>query len=138
VQVQVFTDQTIDTTLGNGTLAQLPASPTFVYNKLQSDTILKITYQDTFYNQVGPGNVSVCTYQLRVDGLASTPAWGPPYMHVGNVLNSTIASSGIFTGLSAGPHVLSFWHSQINSTMCIRNSGGNLTVVTVEEIKVGQ
>jgi len=116
--------------------AQMTNSPTFVYNKLQSDTILKITYQDTFANQ-GPG-ASTCTYQLRVDGTTSGPEFGPPAITVSNVVNTTSDSMGIFTGLSAGPHVLSFWHSQINSTMCIRNSGGNLTVVTVEEIKVGQ
>jgi hypothetical protein len=111
-------------------------SPTFVYNKLQSDTILKITYQDTFANQ-GP-YASTCTYQLRVDGNTSGPQFGPPAITVSNVVNTTIESTGIFTGLSAGSHVLSFWHRQVAATLCARNSGGNLTVVTVEEIKLGQ
>jgi hypothetical protein len=137
VQVQVFTDNSgTDAMLGGLNFAPMTNSPTFVYNKLRSDTILKITYQDTFANQ-GPYSAT-CTYQLRVDGNTSGLEFGPPAITVSNLVNTTSESTGIFTGLSVGPHVLSFWHRQVAATMCIRNSGGNVTVVTVEEIKVGQ
>jgi hypothetical protein len=137
VQVQVFTDNSgTDAMLGGLNFAPMTNSPTFVYNKLRSDTILKITYQDTFFNQ-GP-LYSTCTYQLRVDGNTSGLEFGPPVVTVSNLASTTSESTGIFGGLSAGSHVLSFWHRQVVATMCIRNSGGYGTVVTVEEIKVGQ
>lgn len=50
VNVQVFTSNLIDATLGTGVMTQLPippcgtdcGTPTFTYNKVRDDTLLKI------------------------------------------------------------------------------------------------
>lgn len=125
----------IDTTLGSESLAQLP-SPTFTYNKLRSDIVLKITYQDTIANE-GPG-ASTCFYQLRMDGFPGEPTnqFSAPFLVASNIVNTSFGSVGIFRNLGAGPHMLSFWHRQVAATKCIRNSGGFITTITVEEIKL--
>ncbi len=145
VKVQVFTSNFIDATLGTVNLAQMPTppcgidcgTPTFAYDKKLDKTILKITYTDTVAN-VGPG-VSTCQYQLRVDGNASSPSPGDnapaPYLSGSNIANTTLSSTGVFSGLSSGPHTLSIWQRQVSATKCVRNSGGFTTTIVVEELK---
>jgi hypothetical protein len=135
VSVQVFTSTAIDSTLGTLTLTQLPG-PVFTYTKLKPDTVLKITYQDTVANQ-GPG-ASTCVYQVRVDGAPSDPIqpFSAPILVASNVINTSFSSMGIFKNLGVGAHTISFWHRQVAATQCIRNSGGFVTTVTVEELEV--
>jgi len=143
IKVQVFTANIIDATLGTSVLAQLPTppcgidcgTPTFTYNKLRDDTLLKIVYTDTVAN-VGPGS-STCQYQLRIDGSPSsstdnTPA---PYLTGSNIVNTTLSSTGVFSDLPRGPHTISIWHRQVDATRCIRNSGGFTTTIVVEELR---
>ena len=143
VKVEVFTANLIDATLGTATLTQLPTppcgidcgTPTFVYQKLRDDTVLKITYTDTVGN-TGP-EASTCQYQLRVDGAPSNSSDNAPapYLTGSNIVNTTLSSTGIFSGLLRGSHTLSIWHRQASATTCIRNSGGFTTTVVVEELK---
>lgn len=53
-----------------------------------------------------------------------------------NVVNTSFSSMGIFKNLGVGAHTISFWHRQVAATQCIRNSGGFVTTVTVEELEV--
>ena len=144
VKVQVFTSNIIDATLGTGVLTQLPippcgtdcGTPTFTYNKLRDDTLLKIVYTDTVAD-IGAVN-STCQYQLRIDGLQSSSAdTAPaPYLTGSNIVNTTLSSTGVFSGLSRGPHIISIWHRQFGATNCVRNSGGFTTTIVVEELKL--
>lgn len=134
VNVQVFTSNLIDSTLGTSVLAQLP-TPTFTYDKVRNDTLLKVVYTDTVAN-IGPSE-STCQYQLRIDGApsSSTDNAPAPYLTGSNIVNTTLSSTGVFSGLSRGPHTISIWHRQVSATTCIRNSGGFTTTIVVEELK---
>ena len=143
VKVQVFTSNIIDATLGTGVMTQLPippcgtdcGTPTFSYDKLRDDTLLKIVYTDTVA-EAGAVN-STCQYQLRIDGLpsSSTDTAPAPYLTGSNIVNTTLSSTGVFSGLARGPHIISIWHLQFGATSCIRNSGGFTTTIVVEELR---
>lgn len=142
-KLQVFTAQLIDATLGTGTLTQLPVppcgidcgTPTFTYNKVQENSLLKITYTDTL-GAIG-GTNSTCQYQLRIDAQPSDSSLtaSAPYLTASNIVNTTFTSTGVFEGLGRGAHVLSIWHRQFGATTCIRNSGGFTTTILVEELR---
>jgi len=135
IKIQVFTATFIDTTLGSETLTQLP-SPVFLYKKKSPTSILRITYQDTVANQ-GPG-ASTCVYQVRVDGSPGSPGneFSSPILVASNLVNTSFTSAGIFSGVSSGTHEISFWHRQVAATQCLRNSGGFVTTVIVEEFEL--
>ena len=142
INLEVFTSDTIDETLGSTAWQRLPApcgldcgSPTFIYNKVSQQSILKITYQD---NVRAAG---LCNYQVRVDDQPSIPGddSSGPILIVSNFgttgqSSTSTSSTGIFTGIDQGPHVLSFWHRQVAAIECARNNGGFTTSVLVEEL----
>jgi hypothetical protein len=102
---------------------------------LRDDTLLKIVYTDTVA-EIGPFK-STCQYQLRIDGTPSSADNAPaPYLTGSNIVNTTLSSTGVFSGLFRGQHTISIWHSQVDATQCIRNSGGFTTTIVVEELKL--
>ncbi len=132
IRTQTFTSRTIDSRLGTINLSPLP-SPVFVYNKIRPTSVLRVTYQDTVANR-GPG-ASTCVYQVRVNNLPSIPAqtFSTPILVVSNLTNTSLSSTGIFRGLPAGPVRINIWQRQVGATQCIRNSGGFVTTIIVEE-----
>jgi hypothetical protein len=135
LNVVVFTDAFIDTTLGTSAWAPLP-SPQFTYTKLRDTSVLKITYQDTLSGN-GPLTGWVCNYQARVDGNTGDPGtlYTPPILTTSTGFTNSYSSAGIFSGLPSGDHQISIWQRNVAATQCIRNSGGYITTVIVEEFE---
>ncbi len=136
VNCQTFTATDIDETLGTCVMTELSA-PVFSYQKMSDTSTLKVTYQDTVGNS--GMNASTCQYQIRVDGNQSDPAslWPtPPLLVVSNMRNISLSSTGFFKNLPAGAHRVSIFQSQVSATQCIRNSGGFMTTIIVEEMEL--
>jgi hypothetical protein len=149
VSVQVFTSNSIDdrSVPGGTTITTKLPAPLFTYTKQRETSVLKVTYQDTLgsSSQSGPG--TPCYYQLRIDDTSSQPGdlFSAPILIVYGNIFSSFSSTGVFTGLPAGPHELSIWLSVLAtgpSTECIQNVVGRsvggsatATAVIVEEVE---
>ena len=135
LQFQVFSASLIDTTLGTSDFAPLP-SPQFTYTKLSNTSVLKLTYQDTLSGN-GPATGWVCNYQARVDGNTGDPGTGftPPILTTSASFTNSYSSAGMFSALPSGDHVISIWQRNVAANQCIRNSGGYLTTIIVEEFE---
>jgi len=134
LQYQVFTASFIDETLGTSDFAPLP-SPQFTYTKLSVTSVLKLTYQDTLSGN-GPG-VFVCNYQARIDGHPGDPGKvpAPPLLLTSTSFTNSYSSAGMFSALPSGDHVISIWQRNVAASQCVRNSGGYLTTIIVEEFE---
>ena len=71
LKTQVFTSNTTNNTVGNGTWAKLD-SPQWTYTKLSATSYLVITYQDVLGRTGG-----FSFYQLRVNDLPSVAGMMP-------------------------------------------------------------
>lgn len=132
----VYSAAFTDTTLGTSTFAPLP-SPQFTYTKLSNTSVLKLTYQDTLSGN-GPATGWVCNYQARVDGNTGDPgtSFTPPILTANASFTNSYSSAGIFSGLPSGDQRISIWQRNVAAAQCIRNSGGYITTVIVEEFEL--
>jgi hypothetical protein len=130
LKTQLFTSNYIDTTLGTGTWAQLPAV-SWSYQKVSPTSKLIITYQD---NLGATSLVSI--YQIRVNDAPSDGGVNAACLICSNTNGSSSHSAtGLWSNLPAGYVTLSIWHFQVNATQCIRNIGGMTTTVLVMEVE---
>ena len=140
LSVRTYFSTAIDTTSGSEDFTKLP-SPVFRYHKRNARSILKVTYQDSLGIEA-PAGGSSCAYQVRVDDQPSEPAealGSAPILSLsgfGTEHSASLSSSGVFRDLPKGFHLISIWHRKVGPGACIRNAGGGLTTILVEEIMV--
>ena len=108
-------------------------------DKLQSDTVLRVTVNDTLGADGLQGGAVGCALQLRVDGVnddgsSSTSADTGTEAVIGafttEMFPTTIVS--VFTGLPPGPHTLSLWMRATylrGPGFCLEGSGAYPTPV---------
>jgi hypothetical protein len=141
LKTEVFTSETIDTTLGTGGWEKL-ASPQWTYTKVSSTSYLVITYQDIVGLKTTVSDAGSNAYQLRVNDQPSAAMYNgaqlfyqiePPGLAMaGRISNS---ATGVWFGVPKGDAVLSIWHTSVGCMNNYRNDIGQRTSVSVMEIE---
>ena len=96
------------------------------FSKGSATTKVQVVWNGHVTGNVAGPTDGYCTFQVRVDGNAST-ATSYPGATIGGAVGQTpylIASTtDIFTGLAAGTHTLTLWDRGIRMTSCTDNPG---------------
>jgi hypothetical protein len=78
------------------------------FTKVLSASIIEVQFNGAVYASEMDGTGAI--YELRVDNQPSADGWARIALKKGNMGNETTGTmTGIFGGLSAGPHTVSIW-----------------------------
>jgi hypothetical protein len=133
LKYQLFSSNTVDTTLPQLTWTKLVTSPMWTYNKVSATSKLFISYQDTI---MVDGFGGILSYQVRVNDLPSDAGEGGAAItaQVPGGINS-FSTTGVWSGVPQGDAVISNWQRRAgNVTSCSRNVSPFTTTIIVMEV----